>query len=37
MTTVFNSVYTSSASVPGSRKPLPEFFTPPNGMCGPAP
>src|SRR5919198_3502229 len=36
-TTVFHSQYTSNASVPGSRKPLPEFFTPPNGMCGPAP
>src|SRR5262249_46460501 len=36
-TTVFHSQYTSSASVPGSRKPLPEFLTPPNGMCGPAP
>src|SRR6478672_1097227 len=36
-TMVFHSQYTSSASVPGSRKPLPEFFTPPKGMCGPAP
>src|SRR5205823_15120537 len=26
--TVFHSQYTSSDSVPGSRKPLPEFFTP---------
>src|SRR6185437_13344202 len=35
--TVFQSEYRSSASVPGSRQPVLEFFSPPNGTCGSKP
>src|SRR4029077_19416261 len=35
--TTLRSEYTSSDSIPASRQPVPESFTPPNPMCGSEP
>ena len=35
--TTFRSEYTSSASIPASRQPVPESLTPPKPMCGSEP
>ena len=35
--TYFHSVYTSSASTPASRQPVPDCLTPPKPMCGSLP
>src|SRR6266516_7861034 len=35
--TYFHSLYTSSASTPASRQPVPDCLTPPKPMCGSLP